>query len=214
MELLTPLGEDCCKLETGFLWTLQHGLFLLLISLFIAINHSCEYSHMLSRESSEGTTELGHLLVTHNTGTYQVVSLFQIQNWRPCTHHPTHQICCSSHSPKPVISTWLKPPCGIQVENCNLCFLSLLFFLLNLLLLLFSCWVMFSPSATPGDCSPPGSSVHGISNKNTGVGCHFLLQEIFPTQGSNPHLLHWEADSLPVSHHGSHLNRYTSTIIS
>ena len=26
--------------------------------------------------------------------------------------------------------------------------------------------------------------------KNTGVGCHFLLQEIFPTQGSNPWLLH------------------------
>ena len=24
--------------------------------------------------------------------------------------------------------------------------------------------------------------------KNTGVGCHFLLQGIFPTQGSNPHL--------------------------
>ena len=27
-------------------------------------------------------------------------------------------------------------------------------------------------------------------NKNTGVGCHFLLQGIFLTQGSNPHLLH------------------------
>ena len=26
--------------------------------------------------------------------------------------------------------------------------------------------------------------------KNTGVGCHFLLQSIFPTQGSNPGLLH------------------------
>ena len=25
--------------------------------------------------------------------------------------------------------------------------------------------------------------------KNTGVGCHFLFQGIFPTQGSNPHLL-------------------------
>ena len=25
--------------------------------------------------------------------------------------------------------------------------------------------------------------------KNIGVGCHFLLQGIFPTQGSNPHLL-------------------------
>ena len=37
--------------------------------------------------------------------------------------------------------------------------------------------------------------------KNTGVGCHFLLQGIFPTLGSNPcllHLLHWQADSLPL----------------
>ena len=43
----------------------------------------------------------------------------------------------------------------------------------------------------PMDCSPPGSSVHGDSpGKNTGVGCHALLQGIFPTQGSNPHLLH------------------------
>ena len=39
----------------------------------------------------------------------------------------------------------------------------------------------------PMDCSPPGSSVHGDSpGKNTRVGCHFLLQGIFPTQGSNP----------------------------
>ena len=43
----------------------------------------------------------------------------------------------------------------------------------------------------PVDYSPPGSSVHGDSpGKNTGVGCHFLLQGIFPTQGSNLHLLH------------------------
>ena len=44
------------------------------------------------------------------------------------------------------------------------------------------------------DCSPPGSSVHGDSpGKNTGVDCH-ILQGIFPTQGSNQHLLcllHW-----------------------
>ena len=32
------------------------------------------------------------------------------------------------------------------------------------------------------------------------MGHHFLLQEIFPTQGSNPHLLHWQADSLPRRH--------------
>ena len=35
---------------------------------------------------------------------------------------------------------------------------------------------------------------------NTGVGCNFLLQGIFPTQGSNPSLLPWQADSLPLSH--------------
>ena len=57
------------------------------------------------------------------------------------------------------------------------------------------------------DCSPPGSSVHWDSlDKNTGVGCHFLVQGIFPTLGSNLsllHLLHWQADSLPLSHLGS-----------
>ena len=35
----------------------------------------------------------------------------------------------------------------------------------------------------PADCSLPGSSVHSHSpGKNTGVGCHALLQGIFPTQ--------------------------------
>ena len=29
--------------------------------------------------------------------------------------------------------------------------------------------------------------------------CHALLQGIFPTQGSNPCLLHWQVDSLPLS---------------
>ena len=39
--------------------------------------------------------------------------------------------------------------------------------------------------------------------KSTGVGCHFLLQGIFPTQGLNRHLpclLHWQADSFYQSH--------------
>ena len=38
--------------------------------------------------------------------------------------------------------------------------------------------------------------------KNTGVGCHALLQGIFQTQGSNPHLLcllHWQTGSLPLA---------------
>ena len=37
--------------------------------------------------------------------------------------------------------------------------------------------------------------------KNTGVGCHFLLQGIFPTQGSNPGLLHCRQMLYPLSHH-------------
>ena len=36
-----------------------------------------------------------------------------------------------------------------------------------------------------------------------GVSCHFLLQGIFPAQGSNPCLLHWQTDLLPMSHQGS-----------
>ena len=35
--------------------------------------------------------------------------------------------------------------------------------------------------------------------KYTGLGCSFLLQGIFPTQGSNLHLLHWQADSLSLN---------------
>ena len=45
-------------------------------------------------------------------------------------------------------------------------------------------------------CQAPMSM--GFPGKNTGVGCHFLLQGIFLTQGSNPHLLcllHWQASS-------------------
>ena len=42
----------------------------------------------------------------------------------------------------------------------------------------------------PLDWSPPGSSVHRtFLSKNAGMGCHFFLQEIFLTQGSNPCLL-------------------------
>ena len=54
------------------------------------------------------------------------------------------------------------------------------------------------------DWSLPGSSVPGILQaKNTGVGCHFLLQGIFPTQGSNPGLPHCRQILYHLSHEGS-----------
>ena len=53
-------------------------------------------------------------------------------------------------------------------------------------------------------CSPPGSSVHGDSpGKNTRVGCYALLQDIFPTQGSNPGLPNCRRILYHLSHKGS-----------
>ena len=43
--------------------------------------------------------------------------------------------------------------------------------------------------------------------KNTGVGCHFLLQEIFPTQGSNLGLPHCRQILYCLSHQGSPLKK-------
>ena len=66
-----------------------------------------------------------------------------------------------------------------------------------------SCSVV-SDSLWPHDNSPLGSSVHGDSpGKNTGVGCHALLQGIFPTQGSNPGLPHCRQLLYCLSHQAS-----------
>ena len=59
----------------------------------------------------------------------------------------------------------------------------------------------------PMDCSLPGSeeplSPWNFPGKSTGVGCHFLLQGIFPTQGSNWGLPHCRQMLYHLSHQGS-----------
>ena len=56
----------------------------------------------------------------------------------------------------------------------------------------------------PMDSNPPGLLCPwGFSDKNTEVGCHFLLQGIFPDEILNPCFPHWQVDSLPLSHLGS-----------
>ena len=61
-----------------------------------------------------------------------------------------------------------------------------------------------SDSLWPMDCNPPDSSVHGDSpDKNTGVGCHGLLQGIFPTQGWNPGISHCRWILYCLNHQGS-----------
>ena len=56
----------------------------------------------------------------------------------------------------------------------------------------------------PVDCSPPGSFVHwDTPGKNTGMGCHALLQQIFPTQELNPSLLHCRQILYQLNYQGS-----------
>ena len=70
----------------------------------------------------------------------------------------------------------------IIMENCQDCK-----YYVCVCLISHSCLTQCNPM----DCSLRGSSVHGNSpGKNTGVGCHALLQGFFLTKGLNPGLLH------------------------
>ena len=82
------------------------------------------------------------------------------------------------HSPQEEPGFWTSGPKNCERLSVILCVLRLVTQLCPTL-------------CNPVDCSPPGSSVHGDSpGKNTGVGCHALLQEIFLTKGWNPGLPH------------------------
>ena len=70
--------------------------------------------------------------------------------------------------------------------------------------------VVFPPQNLQATVEFPGSPVFRTWNLhcqgrrfNTGVGCHFLLQGIFPTQGSNPGLLHCRQILYQLNHKGS-----------
>ena len=76
----------------------------------------------------------------------------------------------------------------------------------------------------PMDCSPPRIlSPWDFPGKDTAVVCHFLLQGIFPTQGSNPGLLHcpkqnaphvWQQPFVPTSSYPSFwLQAWLSTFL-
>ena len=62
---------------------------------------------------------------------------------------------------------------------------------------------------TPWTVAPQTPLSMRFPGKNTGVGCHFLLQGIFPTQKSSPCLLYWQVGSLPLSYWGSPHREYS-----
>ena len=59
--------------------------------------------------------------------------------------------------------------------------------------------------ATPWNIACQAPCPRNSPDKNTVVGCHFLLQGIILTQGLNSHLLDQQAGSLPLNHQGSPL---------
>ena len=68
-----------------------------------------------------------------------------------------------------------------------------------LLLLLFSHQVVSKSFATPWTVAHQAPLSMQFLRQEYGVGCYLLLQGIFLTQGLNPCLLHWQADSLLLS---------------
>ena len=113
---------------------------------------------------------------------------------------------CLLMEPELPLVLWLRYWCGRHISQawlnaaCTVCAKSL----------------QLCPSLCDSmDYRPLGFSVHGNSpDKNTGVGCHALLQGIFPTQGSNPSLLcllGWQVGSLPLAPPGKPLNTEAPT---
>ena len=92
----------------------------------------------------------------------------------------------------------------MKAVKINQCY-SILIVLLCMYVL---CRSVVSDSLQPDliDYRLPGSSVHEDSpGKNTGAGCHALLQGIFPTQGSNPDLPHCRRILNHLSYQESHI---------
>ena len=72
----------------------------------------------------------------------------------------------------------------------------------------YSISAVLSPSVMTTLCDPMdySFSVHGESpGKNTGVGCHAVLEGIFPTQGLNPGLPHCRQILYRLSRQGSQI---------
>ena len=64
------------------------------------------------------------------------------------------------------------------------------------------------------DCKPAGRlCLWDFPGNDPGVGCRFLLQGIFPTQGWSTYLVHWQEDSLLLSRQGSPVTWIRATLM-
>ena len=88
----------------------------------------------------------------------------------------------------------------VSIPYCLIKLMSVRFLCWIVKKLLLSCPSLFLTPWTVA-CHVPLSM--DFPGKNTRVAHRFLRPGIFLTQGANQHLLHWQADSLPLSHWGS-----------
>ena len=97
----------------------------------------------------------------------------------------------------------------IHVYMCIVCiYIYIYFFFVVVAVVVLQSFSHVQLFCNPMDYSPPGSSVHDVFQAR--------ILEWVPISSSrgysqprdliNPHLLHWQADSLPLSHQGSPLN--------
>ena len=91
---------------------------------------------------------------------------------------------------------------------CEILKYLIIFFLLILHCCVCVCLIMYDSLRPHGLYCARLFCLWNLPGENTGEGCHFLLQGIFLTQGSNLHLfclLHCQVDSLRLCHLGSPL---------
>ena len=115
-------------------------------------------------------------------------------------------VCRVSEGLNFLMSLFMDPPLSLIIAN----WMTTVFMVLKGLSGLPECTCLHACSVAqfcltlcdPMDCSPPCSSVHGILQSGE-YWSGFYLQGIFPAQGLNLCLLHWQADFSPLSHLGS-----------
>ena len=140
--------------------------------------------HILSRYGLSQDMEYSSLCYT--LGSYSLLILYQFV---PADPNPALSHSLPPQQPQ-ICSSWLWPV-SVSYGYEYACVLGCI-------------WLF----ATPWTVAHEAPLTMGFFIKNTGVGCHLLLQRIFPTQGSNSyplHLLHWQVDSLLVKPPGKPL---------
>ena len=93
-----------------------------------------------------------------------------------------------------------EDPCNWQ------CYIDPSLTVVMVIIILSSAFPLIKETATILLQMVPKGVIHGDSpGKNTGVGCHALLQGIFPTQGSKPGILHCRQILYHLSHQEAHI---------